>query len=83
MLHFLCILLRVTSGNEKKHIKYIVYEYEDLIDSSNMSTAKMLQIALDILQVCYDVKTLQITEGHTQFFAEILSFDGAETPNSI
>ena len=41
-------LLRVTSGNEKKHIKYIVYEYEDLIDSSNMSTAKKLQIALDI-----------------------------------
>lgn len=48
---YLLLCYRVISGKETKHIQYIVYEYEDLIDSSNMSTKKMLQIALDV-QVC-------------------------------
>ena len=35
LLHFLYILLRVTSGNETKHIKYVVYDYEDLLPAGH------------------------------------------------
>ena len=36
------------SRSDTKHIKYLVYEYQHLVDSANIDSDAMLQMALDI-----------------------------------
>lgn len=54
---YICCLRRVVGSADPKHITYILYEYQQLVDSSNIDSDIMLQIALDV-KVCIPLYTL-------------------------